>query len=314
MKARWHGTISVVVAGGLAAAMPASGTAAALHGEAAGGVNGEVLVGIDQDLYRVDAATGVRRRLTTTGDYGDASYSPDGRKIAYMRWVDGAWPDLWVMNADGTNRVRLTNTPGVRERNPHWSPDGTQLVFEYLTKKLANPGIAVMRAQPGAPMTVVRAAVQTDACPSGQAFFDPTWTVKNQFVAGYFCSQIDVGNSSIAVFSRSGKLLKSFDVGDTFQLDVDPTGTRVVHLTTDGNPQVAVLNLQTGSDRVLTPSTRFSWLPIYSPDGASIAWQYANPDGTNDTFVMNADGSNKRVLMENPDAYVHTLDWRASTS
>lgn len=272
-----------------------------------------MLLSIDDDLYRVDAA-GVRRRLTTTGDYGDASYSPDGRKIAYARSVDGAWSDLWVMNADGTNRVRLTNTPGVQERNPHWSPDGTQLVFEYLTEKLINPGMAVMRAQPGAPMTVVRAAVRTGACPDGQAFSDPRWTVKNQFVVGHFCYSYDTAGS-MAVFSRSGKLLKTFYVGDVYLLDVDPTGTRAVYLTTDGGSRVAVLNLQTGSVRVLTPIPRtYSWDPVYSPDGASIAWQYFSLDGRQDTYVMNADGSNKRVLMENPDAYVHTLDWRASTS
>ncbi len=40
----------------------------------------------------------------------------------------GHW-DLWVMNADGSNPVNLTNTPDVDELYPKVSPDGTKIVF-----------------------------------------------------------------------------------------------------------------------------------------------------------------------------------------
>jgi TolB protein len=40
----------------------------------------------------------------------------------------GNW-DLWLMNADGSNPVNLTNTPDVDELYPKASPDGTKICF-----------------------------------------------------------------------------------------------------------------------------------------------------------------------------------------
>jgi Tol biopolymer transport system component len=37
--------------------------------------------------------------------------SPDGTKIAFIR-MDAPYPDLYVMNVDGTHLVRLTHNPG----------------------------------------------------------------------------------------------------------------------------------------------------------------------------------------------------------
>ena len=40
----------------------------------------------------------------------------------------GAQGEIYVINADGTAEVNLTNDPGP-DRYPAWSPDGKQLVF-----------------------------------------------------------------------------------------------------------------------------------------------------------------------------------------
>ena len=52
--------------------------------------------------------------------------SPDGTKILYTReWVDrmeDRWQsDIWIMNADGSRNLFLT-----QGSNPLWSPDGTR--------------------------------------------------------------------------------------------------------------------------------------------------------------------------------------------
>jgi len=53
-------------------------------------------------------------------------------KIVYetYRKTDGRenW-ELYLMNADGSNAVNLTNTPDVDEMYPHASPDGTKICF-----------------------------------------------------------------------------------------------------------------------------------------------------------------------------------------
>jgi Tol biopolymer transport system component len=62
--------------------------------------------------------------------------SPEG-KIAFVR--PGAEPsehcfgdpcaDIWVMDADGSNQINLTNTPDTNEGQPAWSSDGTRIAF-----------------------------------------------------------------------------------------------------------------------------------------------------------------------------------------
>jgi len=37
--------------------------------------------------------------------------------------------ELYLMNADGSNPINLTNTPDVDEMYPHVSPDGTKICF-----------------------------------------------------------------------------------------------------------------------------------------------------------------------------------------
>jgi choice-of-anchor C domain-containing protein len=69
---------------------------------------------------------------TGTGE-GQAQWSPDGTRIALHAHAPNAEPfdgDIWVMDADGNNRQRLTVVPGEDESiYPRWSPDGTRIVF-----------------------------------------------------------------------------------------------------------------------------------------------------------------------------------------
>ncbi len=41
--------------------------------------------------------------------------------------------DIYVMDADGTNIQRLTTRPGV-DGAPDWSPDGSEIVFNFLAE------------------------------------------------------------------------------------------------------------------------------------------------------------------------------------
>lgn len=55
------------------------------------------------------------------------SWSPDGKRIAFRRWPQGATPgpfnptDIWVMNADGTQQVNVTSDRE-SQHHPAWSP------------------------------------------------------------------------------------------------------------------------------------------------------------------------------------------------
>ena len=69
------------------------------------------------------------QRLTFNNEEEAApTWSPDGKRIAYMCHNGGRDFEICVMNADGTNQTALTNN-SIHDARPSWSPDGTQIVF-----------------------------------------------------------------------------------------------------------------------------------------------------------------------------------------
>ena len=69
----------------------------------------------DKDIFRVDAATGAFVQLTDGGNNAGASYSPNGQYIVFNSLRNNDQADLYIMRADGTNPVQLTNHP-----EPDW--------------------------------------------------------------------------------------------------------------------------------------------------------------------------------------------------
>ena len=79
--------------------------------------------GIYTYIVNVDGTN--KKRLTTDG--GNSSWSPDGKKIAFDSERDGN-AEIYVMDADGSNQINLTNNPA-NDRDPVWSPDGKKIAF-----------------------------------------------------------------------------------------------------------------------------------------------------------------------------------------
>jgi Tol biopolymer transport system component len=70
------------------------------------------------------------RPLPRAGNLNDnPTWSPKGSQIAFSAEVDGH-RGIYVVNADGTNLRRLTQTKDYDEFAPAWSPDGTQIVYQ----------------------------------------------------------------------------------------------------------------------------------------------------------------------------------------
>jgi hypothetical protein len=88
-----------------------------------------------QDIYVVDLATGEERRLTNDGRAWKPAWSPDGTRIAFASSETGEIGDgdLYVVDADGSGRARLTASPGLEE-GVSWAPDGSAIaVVRYRT-------------------------------------------------------------------------------------------------------------------------------------------------------------------------------------
>ncbi len=86
------------------------------------------------DIY-VQPLGGFVVRLTTDGGNSAPAWSPDGTEIAFVHECVRCGPDevtatdVYVMNADGSNRRDLTNDLDYNDFDPAWSPDGRDIAF-----------------------------------------------------------------------------------------------------------------------------------------------------------------------------------------
>jgi Tol biopolymer transport system component/predicted Ser/Thr protein kinase len=80
-------------------------------------------------IYRSDAEGNGAVQLTHLFgvNVGSPVWSPDGNQILFDARVDGN-PDIWVMNADGSEHRRVTNEPS-EDVTPAWSPAGDAAIF-----------------------------------------------------------------------------------------------------------------------------------------------------------------------------------------
>lgn len=100
---------------------------------------------LGDSLFVLDINTGEKNLLTFLGgqnyDNRYPKYSPDGTKVAFTSPGQSGWPQIWVMDADGTNLRQLTTTQGY---TCDWSPDGEWIV--YTDSRAVNGRLWIMRS------------------------------------------------------------------------------------------------------------------------------------------------------------------------
>jgi len=73
-------------------------------------------------IYTIDVGTGERKQLTQGSSMNLwPTWSPDGRRIAFVSDRDSTIGDIYVMNADGSDIRRLTDND-VAEAMLSWAP------------------------------------------------------------------------------------------------------------------------------------------------------------------------------------------------
>ena len=100
---------------------------------AAFSVEAKIVFCVDGDIWVMNDDGSGRQQLTTNLTVKDSypRWSPDGKQIAFHRYIDKerpSQPELFIMNADGTDPQRLTDN-NVFDGDPSWSPDGKRIAF-----------------------------------------------------------------------------------------------------------------------------------------------------------------------------------------
>jgi tol-pal system beta propeller repeat protein TolB len=225
----------------------------------------------------------------------------DKGKIAFASDRAGNM-DIWVMNADGTNPVQLTNDP-LPEVFPTFSPDGNKIAFARGER--AGAEIHVMNAN-GTGQTQLTSNAMGDA--------QPAWSPDGTQIAFLRVEQPTL-DREIYVMNANGSGERDLtndpppaDPADFPPFDIEPAwspdGTQIAFSSDRSSespePCLAVYTMSpNGTDiRKLTADSMEAFSPAWSPEGDKLAFSDHACTGESDLFVMNPDGTGVRQLFE----------------
>ena len=150
------------------------------------------------NLYVVGSDGSGMRNLTSklapgghpgAGPASDPAWSPDGRKLAFVRLNASVGSPIYVVKADGSGLLRLTRNPAL-DADPTWSPDGRRIAFA--SERDGNSEVYVMNANGSGQRNLTRN-------PAYDA--NPTWSPDGRKIA--FVSNRD-GSYQVHVMNADG--------------------------------------------------------------------------------------------------------------
>jgi dipeptidyl aminopeptidase/acylaminoacyl peptidase len=221
-------------------------------------------------------AGGRLRLLARAGD--EASWSPDGRRLAYVAPGAGAASDLFLADADGTHRGRITWTEGVDETSPSWSPDGTRLVVE-------RGGQIVTVRSDGSGERVLAAGMQ------------PAWSPGGRRIA------YSDGDDLFVVWARGGGIRRLVSaLGSQSAPAWSPDGRRVAYVSEESaTSDLYVLELRTGRITRLTADDAAEASPTFGANGRSVVYT-SNRTGVETLWRVPATGGTALPVVAPPGA------------
>lgn len=259
-------------------------------------------------------ADGSEHRPLTSGKYNESSprWAPDGKRLAYLSNRSGR-PQIYVrwMDGEATHAVtNLTEAPGTVT----WSPDGKWIAF---LKLVPRPPLVV-----GQPL----------AAPAGATWAPPPKYTDRLVFRFDGAGEVPTGFVHAFVVPAEGGTARQITSGDYHHggmpwgggaIAWTPDGTELVLSARRGeNPEwnaresdLYAVAVADGSLRRLTDRFGPDQSPAVSPDGRLIAWTGYDDrkQGYQNTllYVMNRDGSGKRVVSSRMDVSVGSPVWAA---
>jgi WD40 repeat protein len=195
---------------------------------------------------------------------------------------------IWLMNIDGSEQVKLTNT---LDNNPSFSPDGSKLVFEY-KPDIETSEIYILDVD-GSKRIRLTNNLANDWSPSFSP--DGSKIVFNSDGDGNIeTSEIyimDVDGSNQEMLTNN----KAWNASPCFS----PDGSKIAFMSNlDGDYEIYLMNID-GTELVnLTNNPGNEGSPSFSPDGSKIVFSAYRNENRN-IYIMDVDGSNQEMLTNN---------------
>ena len=232
---------------------------------------GLIVVGVIVGIIAITTAGGclLNQGPDALGDSAP-SWSADSTKLAFSSDETGN-QDIYVMNADGTGRVKLTDREA-KDTEPSWSPDGEWIAF--LSRTQGKTDIHRVRSDGTGLSTLTKFPAQL--------YSRPIWSPDGTKIA--FTSNRDADPPP--------------------QLGPTPVPFHDDAPEFPGaapRPELYVMNADGSGQTRLTFNFLFDGNPTWSPDSQRLAFQ-SREDGDHEIYVVNADGSGLTKLTDNEDA------------
>ncbi len=213
------------------------------------------------------------------------TWSPDGTKIAFTRYLQPTKTRLYVVRKDGTQKTKLADAPTLAE-DVAWSPDGSRLAFTC--RHDGDHDICVVNSDGSAQVNLT----------TGPGYDShPAWSPDGKRLAFHSYRDYACGIHLMNSDGSEPRLLAKSCGG--YQPPWSPDGEKVAFTAVRGSAtQVCVINADGTDEHALTDYTEDDMIGnlCWSRDGSRLAfWRF--PRGTEyacdhaDIVVMNADGS-----------------------
>ncbi len=194
------------------------------------------------------------------------SWSPDGRKLAYVSFETGR-PAIYIHDLASGQRERISSFKGLNSA-PKWSPDGTKLAM--VLSKTGNPDIFVLDVDSRSLTQVTRHFAMDN---------EPAWMPDGKSLV--FTSNRGGSAQLYQVELASGKTKRiSFEGRFNARARVFPDGRKLAFIHKGKGQEaynVAIQELDTGRTRTLT-SSPFEDAPDVSPNGRMLIYSAQGGD------------------------------------